>query len=165
MNTFFFFQLFWIMALELYGRDAIRSSKRISNPGCYSTSVQMLVAPLVNYIEPGVWPTVFGISGYSGAGTVAGTDPDGRPISIPKVDPSSLGGGVRPYSLTDHIHEREAGRHLSSLARPLSKWRSFRLWRRGSAELFRHFRFPSRKSSRLRRLRIYIGRGMTERGL
>ncbi|PBL03841.1 bifunctional acetylglutamate kinase/N-acetyl-gamma-glutamyl-phosphate reductase [Armillaria gallica] len=107
----------WVYGLpELYGRDAIRSSKRISNPGCYSTSVQMLVAPLVNYIQPGVWPTVFGISGYSGAGTVAATDPDGRPISIPKVNPSSLGGGVRPYSLTDHIHEREAGRHLSSLA-------------------------------------------------
>lgn len=26
-----------------------------------------------------------------------------------------LKGGIRPYSLTDHIHEREASRHLSSL--------------------------------------------------
>lgn len=37
-----------------------------------------------------------------------------------KVPPESLGGGVRPYALTDHIHEREAGRHLSKLLADLS---------------------------------------------
>jgi N-acetyl-gamma-glutamyl-phosphate reductase / acetylglutamate kinase len=103
---------------ELYGRDAIRRAKRISNPGCYATSSQMLIAPLVKYVKPGAWPTVFGLSGYSGAGTVPSTDPDGRPVSLPKVDPVSLGGGVRPYALTDHIHEREAGYHLSKLLLP-----------------------------------------------
>ncbi len=76
----------------------------------------MLVAPLIKYIKPGAWPTVFGLSGYSGAGTVASNDPDGRPISLPKVTPESLGNGVRPYALTDHIHEREAGYHLSDLS-------------------------------------------------
>ena len=58
---------------------------------------------------------MFGLSGYSGAGTVSSNDPDGRPISLPKVTPETLGGGVKPYALTDHIHEREAGFHLSSL--------------------------------------------------
>jgi N-acetyl-gamma-glutamyl-phosphate reductase / acetylglutamate kinase len=59
------------------------------------------------------------MSGYSGAGTVAGgQDSDGRPTNIPKVSPESLGGGVRAYSLTDHIHEREAGVHLSQLLSP-----------------------------------------------
>ncbi|RDX42035.1 bifunctional acetylglutamate kinase/N-acetyl-gamma-glutamyl-phosphate reductase [Lentinus brumalis] len=107
----------WTYGLpELYGRTAIRASKRISNPGCYATSTQLLVAPLLKYLKPGVWPTVFGVSGYSGAGTVTGpTDPDGRPTTVPKVTPESLHGGIRPYALTDHIHEREAGRHLSSL--------------------------------------------------
>ena len=52
-------------------------------------------------------PTVFGVSGYSGAGTKHG--------SISKVSPESLRGGIKAYSLTDHIHEREAGFHLSSL--------------------------------------------------
>lgn len=42
-------------------------------------------------------------------------DPSGKPISVPKVTPEILGGGVKPYSLTNHIHEREAGHHLSSL--------------------------------------------------
>jgi len=103
--------------LELYNRSAIRASKRISNPGCYATTAQMLIAPLINHIKPGSLPTVFGISGYSGAGTVPGTEPglDGRPTSAPKVTAESLLGGIKPYSLTDHIHEREAGAHLSTL--------------------------------------------------
>lgn len=102
--------------VELYGRPALRASKRISNPGCYATSSQLLIAPLIKYLKDGVAPTVFGMSGYSGAGTVAGaTDPDGRPTTVPKLGPDTLKGGVRPYALTDHIHEREAGRHLSTL--------------------------------------------------
>ena len=104
------------LCLELYGRTSIKSSKRISNPGCYATSTQLLVAPLLKYLQPGVWPTVFGVSGYSGAGTVTGpNDAEGRPTTVPKVTAESLHGGIRPYALTDHIHEREAGRHLSSL--------------------------------------------------
>ncbi|KAF7303648.1 Arg-6 protein [Mycena indigotica] len=107
----------WTYGLpELYDRSAIRASKRISNPGCYATSSQMLLAPLINHIAPGALPTVFGLSGYSGAGTVSVTDPDGRPASAPKISPESLFGGVRPYSLTGHIHEREAAHHLSRLA-------------------------------------------------
>ena len=101
---------------ELYSRDAIRRSKRISNPGCYATSTQLLVAPLMKYFQPGTMPTVFGVSGYSGAGTITGpNDSTGRPTTIPKVTPENLHGGLRAYSLTDHIHEREAGIHLSTL--------------------------------------------------
>jgi N-acetyl-gamma-glutamyl-phosphate reductase/acetylglutamate kinase len=36
-------------------------------------------------------------------------------MSAPKVSPEKLAGGIKPYSLTDHIHEREAGNHLSRL--------------------------------------------------
>lgn len=104
-----------VLCTELYGRVGIRASKRISNPGCYATSSQLLIAPLIHHIKPGSLPTVFGLSGYSGAGTVSATDPDGRPTSAPKVTPEALGGGVKPYALTDHIHEREAGYHLSQL--------------------------------------------------
>ncbi|KIJ95910.1 hypothetical protein K443DRAFT_682682 [Laccaria amethystina LaAM-08-1] len=110
------FEKGWTYGLpELYGRDIIRCSKRISNPGCYATSAQLLIAPLVDHIKPGTLPTVFGLSGYSGAGTVMAKDADGRPISVPKVTPESLGRGIKVYSLTDHIHEREAGYHLSQL--------------------------------------------------
>jgi len=107
----------WTYGLpELYGRADVRTSKRISNPGCYATSTQLLVAPLLPYLAPPAWPTVFGVSGYSGAGTVTQPGEAGAPpVSLPKVTPESLGGGIRPYSLTDHIHEREAGWHLSKL--------------------------------------------------
>ena len=99
----------------MYGRERIRKAKRVANPGCYATSTQMLLAPLVSHMNSHAMPSVFGISGYSGAGTVASTNSEGEPISLPKVTPESLRGGVKPYSLTDHIHEREAGFHLSSL--------------------------------------------------
>ena len=104
------------MLSELYSRDVIRGAKRIANPGCYATSSQLLIAPLLPFLKHAVWPSVFAISGYSGGGTVTGAQqPDGRPTTVPKVSPEGLGGGIRAYSLTDHIHEREAGVHLSRL--------------------------------------------------
>ncbi|KAG8836189.1 hypothetical protein FRC17_009532 [Serendipita sp. 399] len=111
------FEKEWTYGLpELYSRTALKLSTRISNPGCYATSMQLLLAPLLPYMDLRSPPTVFGVSGYSGAGTIAGqNDPDGRPTTVPKVSPDSLKGGIRPYSLTDHIHEREASVHLSSL--------------------------------------------------
>jgi N-acetyl-gamma-glutamyl-phosphate reductase/acetylglutamate kinase len=106
-----------LCASELYGRESLRTARRIANPGCYATSSQLLVAPLLPLLAAPAWPTVFGMSGYSGAGTVAGAvTPDGQPTTVPKVGPESLAGGVRPYALTDHIHEREAGVHLSVIA-------------------------------------------------
>jgi N-acetyl-gamma-glutamyl-phosphate reductase / acetylglutamate kinase len=97
----------------------IRSSKRIANPGCFATSTQLLIAPLMPFLARPVWPSVFAMSGYSGAGTVSGAQgPDGRPTTVPKVSSESLRGGVRAYALTDHIHEREAGVHLSRLLSP-----------------------------------------------
>ncbi|KDR70158.1 hypothetical protein GALMADRAFT_127797 [Galerina marginata CBS 339.88] len=110
------FEKGWTYGLpELYGRASVRTAKRISNPGCYATSTQLLIAPLVDYLKPGSLPTVFGISGYSGAGTIMENDASGKPVTKPKVTSENLGGGVKPYSLTGHIHEREAGHHLSSL--------------------------------------------------
>ncbi|KAI9606914.1 hypothetical protein H4Q26_006458 [Puccinia striiformis f. sp. tritici PST-130] len=75
----------WTYGLpELYDRESIRRSKRISNPGCYATNMQLLLA-----------------------GTSKGNQP--------KISPEQLNGFVRPYSLTDHIHEREASHHLNRL--------------------------------------------------
>ncbi|PPQ65417.1 hypothetical protein CVT24_011498 [Panaeolus cyanescens] len=116
------FEKDWTYGLpELYGRSAIRAAKRISNPGCYATSTQLLIAPLVDYLHPSAIPTVFGMSGYSGAGTVMIKDETGKPVSVPKVTGESLNGGVKPYALTGHIHEREAGNHLSRLLKDSDK--------------------------------------------
>lgn len=87
----------------------------ISNPGCYATNNQSLLAPLLSHLDLSNPPTVFGISGYSGAGTKAGekSSGSGPAPTVPKISGESLKGGVKPYALTDHIHERESGRHLS----------------------------------------------------
>ena len=79
--------------------------------------MQLLLAPLVPYMDLRAPPTVFGVSGYSGAGTLFINDPDGRPVTAPKVNPTDLhdGNGLRPYSLTDHVHERETSVQLSRL--------------------------------------------------
>ncbi|EEB05617.1 N-acetyl-gamma-glutamyl-phosphate reductase/acetylglutamate kinase [Schizosaccharomyces japonicus yFS275] len=91
----------WTYGLpELGDRLAIRKSKRISNPGCYATGSQLGLAPVLDLL--GGEPTIFGVSGYSGAGT--------KPS--PKNDLNVLTNNLIPYSLTDHIHEREISYHL-----------------------------------------------------
>jgi N-acetyl-gamma-glutamyl-phosphate reductase/acetylglutamate kinase len=91
----------WTYGLpELVDRSKIAKATRISNPGCYATAAQIGIAPLVPYL--GGVPTVFGVSGYSGAGT--------KPS--PKNDVANLTGNIIPYSLTDHIHEREISSQL-----------------------------------------------------
>lgn len=91
----------WAYGLpELNDRNKIAAAKKIANPGCYATGSQVALAPLSQYITG--LPTVFGVSGYSGAGT--------KPS--PKNDPSFLSDNLIPYALTNHIHEREISTRL-----------------------------------------------------
>ena len=93
----------WTYGLpELINRSEIARATRISNPGCYATAAQIGIAPLVPFL--GGQPTVFGVSGYSGAGT--------KPS--PKNDVQFLTNNIIPYSLTDHIHEREISHQLDT---------------------------------------------------
>merc|ERR1711881_49810 len=93
----------WTYGLpELVDRSKIANATRISNPGCYATAAQIGIAPILDFI--GAEPTVFGVSGYSGAGT--------KPS--PKNDVKNLTNNIIPYSLTDHIHEREISRQLGT---------------------------------------------------
>src|SRR6201991_2736320 len=90
----------WYYGLpELY-RDRWRGEKRISNPGCYATAIQVSIAPIKDLLAAP--PVSFGVSGYSGAGTT----PSDR------NDPEKLRDNLMPYSLTGHMHEKEASRHL-----------------------------------------------------
>ncbi|PRT56286.1 Protein ARG5,6, mitochondrial [Wickerhamiella sorbophila] len=94
----------WVYGLpELGARAQLAQADFISNPGCYATAAQLAIAPLLEYISENERPTVFGVSGYSGAGT--------KPS--PKNDVNNLRDNLIPYSLTDHIHEREVSRQLS----------------------------------------------------
>jgi N-acetyl-gamma-glutamyl-phosphate reductase/acetylglutamate kinase len=93
----------WTYGLpELVNRSKLADAKRIANPGCYATAAQLGIAPLLEFI--GGQPTVFGVSGYSGAGT--------KPS--PKNDVKNLENNLIPYSLTDHVHEKEISRQLNT---------------------------------------------------
>lgn len=50
-------------------RAKIAKATKIVNPGCYATGMQTTLFPILDTIQPGYHPHVFGVSGYSGAGT------------------------------------------------------------------------------------------------
>lgn len=52
---------------EFIQRSKIAQATRISNPGCYATGSLLALAPILEHV--GDMPQVFGVSGYSGAGT------------------------------------------------------------------------------------------------
>ena len=90
----------WYYGLPELTRDRYAGQRRISNPGCYATAMQLAIAPMLGELAGPV--QCFGVSGYSGAGT---TPSD-------KNDPDKLRDNLMPYSLTGHVHEREVTRHL-----------------------------------------------------
>lgn len=93
----------WLYGLpELYSTRSLYKkspAKKISNPGCYATASQLALAPLHKLIN--ARPSLFGVSGYSGAGTTPSRNND---LSVLKDN-------LIPYKLMGHIHEREVGHH------------------------------------------------------
>jgi N-acetyl-gamma-glutamyl-phosphate reductase len=94
------FDASWIYGLPEIARDELRGARRIANPGCYATAAQLALLPLAADLCAS--PRVFGVSGYSGAGTTPS----------PRNDPEALRDNLMPYHLVDHLHEREIGRGL-----------------------------------------------------
>ena len=90
----------WYYGLPELTRMRYAGQKRISNPGCYATAMQLAIAPLLDRLAGP--PQCFGVSGYSGAGS---TPSD-------KNDVDKLRDNLMPYALVDHMHEREVSRHL-----------------------------------------------------
>ncbi|MCD9007569.1 N-acetyl-gamma-glutamyl-phosphate reductase [Luteimonas sp. XNQY3] len=91
----------WYYGLPELTRGRYAGQRRISNPGCYATAMQLAIAPLIGHLAGP--PQCFGVSGYSGAGT---TPSD-------KNDTALLADNLMPYALTDHVHEREVSKQLS----------------------------------------------------
>ncbi|MCL1550094.1 N-acetyl-gamma-glutamyl-phosphate reductase [Xanthomonas nasturtii] len=90
----------WYYGLPELTRAKYTGQKRISNPGCYATAMQLTIAPLLDQLAGP--PQCFGVSGYSGAGT---TPSD-------KNNPALLADNLMPYALTNHMHEREVSAQL-----------------------------------------------------
>ena len=91
----------WYYGLPELTRTRYRGERRISNPGCYATAMQLALAPMRDLLAGPV--QCFGVSGYSGAGTSPSD----------KNDPDMLRDNLMPYALIGHVHEREAARQLA----------------------------------------------------
>ena len=90
----------WYYGLPELTRKRYQGQRRISNPGCYATAMQLAIAPLADMLAGP--PQCFGVSGYSGAGT---TPSD-------KNDTDKLRDNLMPYALVGHVHEREVSNQL-----------------------------------------------------
>ena len=95
----------WVYGLPELFREKVKGARRIANPGCYATILQLAIAPFID--DLGGVPTVFGVSGYSGAGTTPS----------PRNDPDNLHDNLIPYRLTGHNHEKEGNRYLERTVR------------------------------------------------
>ena len=90
----------WYYGLPEITRGQYHGQKRISNPGCYATAMQLAIWPMLEYLAGP--PQCFGVSGYSGAGT---TPSDRNNVEL-------LRDNLMPYALADHMHEREVSARL-----------------------------------------------------
>jgi N-acetyl-gamma-glutamyl-phosphate reductase len=95
----------WVYGQPERFAEHISGAKRISNPGCYATGIQLALAPIISRLA--AVPVAFGVSGYSGAGTTPSR----------RNDPEALHDNLMAYTLADHVHEREATRHLDHTVR------------------------------------------------
>jgi N-acetyl-gamma-glutamyl-phosphate reductase common form len=91
----------WYYGLPELTRARYAGQRRISNPGCYATAMQLVIAPMLDALAGPV--QCFGVSGYSGAGT---TPSDKNNVEL-------LRDNLMPYALAGHVHEREVSRHLA----------------------------------------------------
>ena len=93
----------WHYGLPELARGKSTHNKRIANPGCYATAMQLAIAPMHDVLDGPV--QCFGVSGYSGAGTTPSE----------KNDPDKLRDNLMPYALTDHLHEREVTHQMHNV--------------------------------------------------
>jgi len=88
-------------------REQIRNARLVANPGCFSYTAILTLAPLVKerLIDPDRI-VVDGTSGTSGAGA--------EPV-VP-THHSEIGNSIFPYNVVDHRHTYEIEQELSALA-------------------------------------------------
>lgn len=103
----------WVYGLPEINRAAIRGATRIANPGCYATAAMLGLWPLRERLVD--VPTLFGVSGYSGAGRTPS----------PRNDPELLHDNLMPYALSGHVHEREVSHQLGCEVRFMPHVASF----------------------------------------
>ncbi len=101
--------------LGMEQRDAIRTAKRVANPGCYATGFISLVAPLVRrgLLPPDAPVTCHAVSGYTGGGKKA-------IAQYESTDREAELAGPRHYAVTlEHKHIPEMMRACGLKRKPV----------------------------------------------
>ncbi|TMW60482.1 hypothetical protein Poli38472_000524 [Pythium oligandrum] len=96
-------------------RARLNNATHIANPGCYATGAQVGLMPLLggkpsvssSLLDASIPPHVFGVSGYSGAGTGLSN------ANNLKV----LHDNIMAYKSVNHIHEHEVSHQLGTAIR------------------------------------------------
>lgn len=88
----------WVYAQPETCADKVIGQNLIANPGCYATASQLGLLPIVDLLDGA--PSIFGVSGYSGAGSKPSENNDLRRL----ID------NIKAYKLVNHIHENEVSR-------------------------------------------------------
>ena len=101
LSSDFRFDKDWIYGQPETRTDTIIGQSLIANPGCYATAAQLGLLPILDLIQSP--PSIFGISGYSGAGS--------KPID--NNNPERLANNLKAYKLINHIHEQEVSHVLA----------------------------------------------------
>lgn len=57
----------WVYGLSEHRQARIRGARRIANPGCFATAVQLALQPLLTVATP-EWVAIHGVTGSSGSG-------------------------------------------------------------------------------------------------
>ncbi|KAJ0404757.1 hypothetical protein P43SY_005581 [Pythium insidiosum] len=98
------------------GRTRLQQATHVANPGCYATGAQLGILPLLgrkpsvstgSVLDPSIPPHVFGVSGYSGAGTGKS---NANNLAV-------LADNLMAYKSVNHIHEREVSHQLGTAVR------------------------------------------------
>lgn len=94
----------WTYGVTEHNRESIAKSRRISNPGCYATGMQLGIKPALEFIDINSPIIASGTSGYSGAGKTPS-----RTNDLVRLTSNH----VIPYKTIDHHHEKEVAEHLA----------------------------------------------------
>ncbi|MEL7160093.1 MAG: N-acetyl-gamma-glutamyl-phosphate reductase [Bacteroidota bacterium] len=98
----------WVYGLPEINREATRGARRIANPGCFATAIQLGLLPLV---KAGLADGEVHINGMTGS-TGAGQKP------LPTTHFSWRNANVSVYKAFTHQHLNEIGRNVQLLGRP-----------------------------------------------
>ena len=93
----------FVYGLSEWRRERLRGARRIANPGCFATAIQLGLLPLSQLSQPPTWVAVSAVTGSSGSGASA-SETTHHPTRA---------NDFRAYKMLGHQHEGEIRRTLA----------------------------------------------------